>query len=82
MKRGASILVALAVGAAIGACVRDVVRPAEAQGQSNGHRYKVVGGSMSESGYEEDLNREAMDGWHYVGTIPRGQGNASLVFER
>ncbi len=79
MKRGFSILVALMVGAAIGACVRDVVRPAYAQGT---HRYEVVGASATDSGYQEDLNRMTAEGWHFVGTIPHGGGNAALVFER
>ena len=85
MKQGAWILGALFAGALFGACMRDVARDAilgQAHAQG-GHRYKVVGASMGGSGYEEDLNKAAADGWRYVGPIPQGGDRSSLlVFER
>jgi hypothetical protein len=83
MKRGFSMLVVLFVGAMGGACVRGavdlVVRDAYAQ---PAHQYKVVGGSMSDDGYQQDLDKYSAAGWRLVAAIPNGQGPGKLVFER
>ena len=80
MKRGFTLLAAVCFGAGLGACVRGVVSDARAQ-VAGQHQYKVVGASFGASGYEEDLNKMAAEGWHYVGAIPI-QNQSHLVFER
>ena len=83
MKRGFVVVVALFVGALFGACFRDVVKPGEAHATVAGQRqYKVVGGSVSTGGYEDDLNKMAAEGWHFAGTIASPNANAALIFER
>ena len=82
MKKGITLAAAVCFGAAFGACVRSVVSDARAQPAAGGAlQYKVVGFSMSQGGYEEDLNKMAAEGWRFVGPIPI-QGGSHLVFER
>ena len=81
MKTKWSLIAAVAAGAALGACFRDVVAVPRANAQAFGRQYVVVGASIGPSGYEEDLNKYTRDGWQYVGTIPT-QGNSHLVFAR
>ncbi len=84
MKKGITIVAAVCFGAAFGACVRNVVSDARAQPSAGGTRleYKVVGASMSASGYEKDLNEAAAEGWRYSGSIGLGGANSLLVVER
>ncbi|MHB8872755.1 MAG: DUF4177 domain-containing protein [Myxococcaceae bacterium] len=83
MKRGFAIVVALFVGAFLGACFRDAVKVGDAHATATGQRqYKVVGGSISTGGYEDDMNKMAAEGWHYVGAIPVTNGTAPIIFER
>lgn len=72
------ILAALGIGAAVGACFRDAVVPSRAYAQSSAkYEYKVVAASVRPSGYEEDLNENATQGWRLVGTA-----NNHLILER
>ncbi len=82
MRKGLTLVAALCFGAAFGACVRNVVSDARAQPVGGRVEYKVVGGSMSAGGYEEDLNKFTAEGWRFVAPLPAGNGNAGLIFER
>lgn len=80
------MLVVLFVGAVLGACFREavvdaVVRDAHAQ-QPAARQYKVVGASLSDEGYQADLDQYGAAGWRFVGAIPNGNGPGKLVFER
>lgn len=77
MKKGIALAAALGLGLVVGACVRSVVSEAHAQPVGPGFSYKVVGGSLTGGGAEEDLNRFGGEGWRFVGVIGR-----DLVFER
>ena len=79
MKKGFAALAAVCFGAVLGACVRDVVGAARAQDGAT--RYQVIGMSIGAGGYEDDLNKMTAQGWHFVGTIPVGQGS-HLVFQK
>ena len=74
------LIAAVAVGIAIGVCGQQLLpRPAHAEG---GKKYMVRGASASIGGYERDLNALTADGWIFVGTLPQGNGNPALIFER
>lgn len=82
---GWALLAAVCFGAFLGACARNVIADANAQTgavTAGAVEYKVVGASMGIGGYEEDLNKMAAQGWRYTGTLPFGQANPALVFER
>lgn len=81
---GWAIVAAVCFGAFLGACARNVISDARADAPVTAGRveYKVVGASMGIGGYEEDLNKMAAEGWRYTGTLPFGQANPALVFER
>ncbi len=78
------LLAAVCFGAFLGACARNVISDARADGPVTAGRveYKVLGASMGTSGYEEDLNKMSAEGWRYTGPLPTGAGNPALVFER
>ena len=82
MKKGLTLVAAVCFGAAFGACVRNVVSDARAQPVGVRLEYKVVGASMGSSGYEEDLNKMAAEGWRLHSPLPLGNANSLLVFER
>ena len=82
MSKGMTLVAAVCFGAFLGACVRSVVADARAQPVGARREYKVVGASMSQSGYEEDLNKMSSEGWTYSGNLPLGNANPLLVFER
>jgi hypothetical protein len=81
MNKGITLAAAVCLGAFLGACVRNVVSEARAQPVGGRLEYKIVGGSMSIGGYEEDLNKMAAEGWRFVGPLPV-QGGSHLIFER
>jgi hypothetical protein len=78
------LVAAVAIGVALGACAREVIREvspraAHAQGP---RQYMVRGASGTIGGYERDLNDLSAEGWRYVGPLPLGNTNPALVFER
>lgn len=80
------MLVVLVVGAVLGACFRGavvdaVVGDAHAQ-QPATHQYKIVGGSFTDDGYQQDLDKYGAAGWRLVAAVPNGNGPGKLVFER
>ncbi len=81
MKKGITLAAAVCLGAFFGACVRNVVGEARAQPVGGRLEYKIIGGSMTIGGYEEDLNKMAAEGWRFVGPLPV-QGGSHLIFER
>jgi hypothetical protein len=84
MKRSIPVLLALTIGCATGAAVRDIVAPARAQGQAGpNYEYDVVqvidGDNASRR--KEVLSKYSREGWRLVG-VTTERGNHSLYFER
>jgi hypothetical protein len=82
MNKGMALVAAVCFGAALGACVRNVVSDARAQSSGPRFEYIVVGGSMSTGGYEEDLNKMGAIGWRYVGSLSSPSANDAMILER
>jgi hypothetical protein len=80
MKRALGFSVALMIGCATGAAVRDVVVPARAQAQAEPEYEYVVSdveGSHSTAEVQQTLNRFAQAGWKLASNY-----GGYLVFER
>lgn len=84
-----TLIVAVSIGIAIGACVHEAVqvvapRNASAQDVAPKKIYAVVGASNRASGYESDLNEYTAVGWRFVSTVkpPGANEGHCLIFER
>ncbi len=78
MVNGWKYLSLVTVGILIGACAKQVLIP-DAHAQGGHPKYMVVGQSAFASGYEEDLNKYAAEGWRFAGAIANGQGSHLIL---
>jgi hypothetical protein len=84
MKRSIPALLALTIGCATGAAVRDIIVPARAQGQVGPNfEYDVVQviDGDNASVRKQLLSKYGHEGWRLVG-VTDNRGNHSLYFER
>lgn len=83
MNNGWKVLALVTLGILAGTYGQHLLMgQAQAEGAAPTVKYKVVGGSMSAGGYEEDLNKFTSQGWRYVGAIPRGEIPSDLIFAK
>jgi hypothetical protein len=76
MKRSIPVLLALTIGCATGAAVRDIVAPARAQGQAGpSYEYDIVDYNMWSA--KDTVNKYGRQGWRLVQV-----SNAGFYFER
>jgi hypothetical protein len=86
MKRSIPLMLALTIGCATGAVVRDIVAPARAQGQT-GPSYEydvvVVQEYWSETAKRKEiLSKYGREGWRLASATQTGSNLAMLYFER
>jgi hypothetical protein len=82
MRVSIPILLALAVGCATGAVMRDVVAPARAQGQAGAnYEYDVVAVAHNIDDDKQALAKYGHEGWRLVATTDDGHYRR-LYFER
>ncbi len=84
MRKIGALVVALLVGCATGATVREMVAPARAQGQTGpSYEYEAVDVSNPHAEAVKAVAQQyGAQGWRLTAAMPRGSVQAILIFER